>query len=107
MRKRITSLLILGTAIVLTAALFQSKPSRYIYLWSGNATKTHMGSDVIAVVDADPSSANYAKVIDVLTVDQMGGMPHHSEFDTPTNATSIFVNDFHMSKSYMINFKDP
>jgi hypothetical protein len=66
-----------------------------------------MGSDVIAVIDADASSANYAKVIDVLTVTEHGGMPHHAEFDTPVNASSIFVNDYHMSKSYMINFRNP
>ena len=108
MPKRIGSLLLLSATIMLSAAWFQSsKPSRYLYLWAGNATKQHMGSDVIAVVDADPSSPTYAKVINVLTVDAMGGMPHHSEFDTPTNATSIFVNDYHMSKSYMINFKNP
>ena len=107
MSKRLGSVVLLAAAIVLSAAWFQSKPSRYIYLWAGNAGKDHMGSDVIAVVDADPSSASYAKVIDVLTVDGMGGMPHHSEFDTPVNASSIFVNDYHMSKSYMIDFKNP
>jgi hypothetical protein len=107
MSKRLGSLLLLAATITISAAWFQSKPSRYLYLWSGSATKAHMGSDVIAVVDADPSSATYAKVVDVLMVEEMGGMPLHSEFDTPSNATSIFVNDYHMSKSYMINFQNP
>jgi hypothetical protein len=66
-----------------------------------------MGSDVIAVIDADEASPTYAKVIDVLTVANDGMMPHHSEFDTPVKGSSVFVNDYGMDKSYMIDFTNP
>jgi hypothetical protein len=68
---------------------------------------SQMGKDVIAVIDANPSSANYAKVVDVLMVDTAGMTPHHSEFDTPMNASSVFVNDYATDKSYLIDFKNP
>lgn len=102
------TLTVASTILVAVAALptQHAKPSRYLYLWSGTGTMKKMGLDMIAVIDVDPSSPNYAKVIDALTVDTMGMMPHHSEFDTPKSG-GIFVNDFGSGSSYVINAKNP
>ena len=65
MVRRLAGLAVVVFALV-AASSFQSRPSRYVYLWAGNGTHDKMGEDVIAVIDANPSSANYAKVINVL-----------------------------------------
>src|SRR5689334_5615343 len=106
MVRRLVALSIIVVAAV-AASSFQAKSSRYIYVWAGNGTMKQMGSDVIAVIDADEASPTYAKVIDVLTVANEGMMPHHSEFDTPVRGSSVFVNDYGMHKSYMIDFTNP
>ena len=84
----------------------QARPSRYLYLWAGTGThKTH-GMNVVAVIDANPASPKYGTVIDALTVDTAGMMPHHSEFQLPQNGP-LFVNDYMMDRSYLISFADP
>jgi hypothetical protein len=64
---------------------------------------TRHGVDMISVIDADPASPRYGTIIDALTVDTMGMMPHHSELELPT-AGPLFVNDFMTGKSYLIGF---
>ncbi|MGH9418380.1 MAG: hypothetical protein ACRD3J_00280, partial [Thermoanaerobaculia bacterium] len=84
----------------------QAKPSRYLYLWAGSGTSKKIGTDMIAVVDADPASPKYGAVVGALTVDTAGMMPHHSEFNLyPTGP--LFVNDFAADRSFLIDHSDP
>jgi hypothetical protein len=64
---------------------------------------TRHGTDMIAVINADPASPKYGRVIDAETVDTMGMMPHHSELELPA-ASPFFVNDFATGKTYLIGF---
>lgn len=84
----------------------QEKPSRYLYLWAGSGTSKKDGVDIIAVVDADPASPKYGSVINALTVDTAGRMPHHSEFNLPAHGP-LFVNDFSVDRSYLIDYANP
>jgi hypothetical protein len=84
----------------------RSKPSRYLYLWAGSGTSKKTGVDIIAVVDADPASPKYGSVINALTVDTAGRMPHHSEFNLPARGP-LFVNDFSADRSYLIDYANP
>ena len=61
---------------------------------------------MVAVIDADPSSAKYGEMINVLTVDSAGGMPHHAELELPSKGP-LFTNDYATGHSYMIDFSDP
>src|SRR3569832_319441 len=65
-----------------------------------------LGLDMVAVIDADTASPKYSQVINVITVDTAGGMPHHSELEAPKSGP-LFVNDYHADRSYLIDFKDP
>ena len=80
--------------------------SPYLYVWGGTGTMTRDGIDMIAVIDADPASPHYGRVITALTVDSAGRMPHHSEFQLPSSG-SVFVNDFGSDKSFLIDFTSP
>lgn len=84
----------------------QAKPARYIYVWSGNAMKDKKGLDMVAVIDVDPSSAKYGRVINVLTVDSAAVMPHHAELELPAKGP-LFANDYGSGNSYLIDFSNP
>src|ERR1019366_738620 len=62
--------------------------------------------DMIAVVNADPVSPKYGRVIGALTVDTAGKMPHHSEFNLSASGP-LFVNDFSADRSYLIDYANP
>jgi hypothetical protein len=82
------------------------KPARYVYVWAGTGHMKQKGLDMIAVIDANPSSPKYGTVISVLNVDSGGVMPHHSELELPVTGP-LFVNDYGAGESFMIDFKDP
>lgn len=93
---------------VMGAGAFRQSPapfSRYLYIWAGTGTMKKDGIDMIAVVDANPSSPKYGRVVNALTVSRAGRMPHHSEFQLP-NRGPLFVNDFGADKSFLIDFRD-
>lgn len=110
MRRAVAFLAIL-TAGALASTGFTSvepvKPARYLYVWAGSGHHDGKGPSMIAVYDADPESGSYGKVINVVTVDSAGSMPHHTEFTTPSNATAFFANDFGADRSYLIDFSSP
>jgi selenium-binding protein 1 len=56
------------------AAAVESQP-RYLYVWAGHDGRTQ--SDALLVVDIDPSSATYSKVIYTVPVGSVGNEPHH------------------------------
>jgi len=91
--------------VVLGAAVTKPKPARFIYLWAGNGSAKQKGLDMIAVIDANPASPKYGKVINVLNVDSAGIMPHHSELMLPAQGP-FFVNDYGTGRSFMIDFAD-
>ena len=90
----------------LSACKKEEKPSRFVYVWSGTGTMEKPGKNMLAVIDADPASGKYGAVLNVLTVDSAGAMPHHSELELPGNGP-LFLNDYHMDKSYVVDFSHP
>ncbi len=99
-------------AILLVACAGQGErrvsngPARYLYVWAGTGNDSTNGVDMMTVLDADPSSAAYATVLSVLTVDSSGRMPHHTEFSAPPTG-SLFANDFSGDKSFLVDFSTP
>jgi hypothetical protein len=101
-----SSLLVVALLFVAACSGRVDRPSRYLYVWAGTMSGGSPGLDMITVLDADPASATYGKVLDALTVDSSGKMPHHSEYSLPTGAP-LFVNDFATDKSFLIDFTTP
>ena len=81
-------------------------PSRYLYVWAGTGHDSTRGLDMVTVLDANPSSKTYGKVIAALTVDSSGLMPHHSEYSLPAKGP-YFVNDFNADKTFLIDYSTP
>ena len=110
MRKTIVGLALVAAGIAAVGFKPSShpvKPARYLYVWTGTGHHDAPGQAMIAVFDADPSSATYGKLVNVITVDSAARMPHHTEFSPPGNATTFFANDFGADRSWVIDFSDP
>jgi hypothetical protein len=72
-------------------------------VWAGAGDDS--GSDFLAVIDADPGSAGYGRVVASVPVGVKGGA-HHSEHVAPAN-DSMFVNSFTAGQSFVIDLSDP
>jgi len=77
--------------------------SRYLFVWAADADKQQ--SDFVAVVDANPASEAYGKVLATVEV----GLPavaHHSEHRMPAGG-HLFVNGFESGHSFVVDLRDP
>ena len=91
----------LGTSAAAAQAL---KPSPYLYAWAGDEDEKE--SDFLAVIDADPASATYGKVVATGPVGVKATMPHHIEYETPPG-TTLFANGWKSSHSFVLDVADP
>jgi hypothetical protein len=80
------------------------KPGHYLFVWAGDQAK--VGNDFIVVVDADPASPAYGKLVAGVGTDQKSDNAHHSEYEMPASGM-LFVNDHNANRTMVINVKDP
>ena len=99
-------LVLVGMVLLSACAGAANHPARYLYVWAGTMSNASPGLDMMTVIDANPSSVTYGKVLSALTVDSGGKMPHHSELTLPA-VGPLFVNDWATDKSYLIDFSTP
>jgi hypothetical protein len=78
----------------------------YIYVWAGTGHDSTRGLDMMMVLDGNPSSRTYGKVLSSVPMDSAGLMPHHTEFILPANGR-LFANDYEGNKSFLIDFSHP
>jgi hypothetical protein len=78
--------------------------AHYIYAWSGDADEKD--SDFLAVIDADPASADYGKVVATAPTGVKATLPHHIEYETPPG-TTLFANGWKASHSFVLDVADP
>lgn len=86
------------------AAAGAAASSRYLFAWAGDADE--QDSDFLAVVDVDPQSGTYGKVVSTALIGVKGTMPHHIEYETPPGAT-LFANGWKASHSFVLNIANP
>ena len=56
-------------------------PGHYMFAWTGDVAKK--GNDFLAVIDADPASETYGRLITTLVTDQQTVRVHHTEYVMP------------------------
>ena len=83
-----------------------ARPARYLYVWAGMGSDSAAGLDMMTVIDADPTSPGYGRLLAALTVDSAGQMPHHTEFVLPPHGP-LFANDYMSDKTFLIDFSTP
>jgi len=99
---------VLTTSISYVPALGQqdkpAAPGHYMFAWSGDKAKT--GADFLAVIDADPSSPSYGRLVTTLATDQRSVRVHHTEFVMPPSGM-LFADDHDARRTFIFDVRDP
>ncbi|MCF2515380.1 selenium-binding family protein [Sphingomonas sp. G124] len=89
-------------------AAAQSQPAkstdRYLFVWVGDPVKT--GNDFLAVVDADPASPAYGKLVTSVGTDQKSSKAHHTEYEMPVSGM-LFANDHDANRTVIMDLRNP
>jgi hypothetical protein len=75
----------------------------YLFAWTGDADKK--GVDFLAVIDADPASPTYGKLITTLVTDQQTMRVHHTEYVMPASGM-LFANDHAAGRTFIFDVRD-
>ena len=79
-------------------------PADYLFVWTGDAA--HKGNDFLAVIDADPSSASYGRLLTTLATDQQTMRVHHTEYTMPASGM-LFANDHDAGRTFIFDLREP
>lgn len=76
----------------------------YLLVWSGDRAK--QGNDFLAVIDADPASKTYGRLLTTLPTDQRTDRVHHTEYTMPASGM-LFANDHDVGRTLILDVRDP
>jgi hypothetical protein len=79
-------------------------PGHYLLIWAGD--RAHQGNDFLAVIDADPASASYGRIMTSLATDQQSVRVHHTEYTMPESGM-LFANDHDADRTFIFDVRDP
>lgn len=86
------------------AGLAESAKRHYLFVWAGDRDKA--AKDFIAVIDADPASPGYGKLVASAGTDLVSVNPHHTEYVMPASGI-LFANDHNASRTAILDLRDP
>ena len=75
-----------------------------LFVWAGDRDK--QGNDFLLVIDADPKSANFGRMLTALETDQKTVRPHHTEYTMPASGM-LFANDHDAGRSFILDMRNP
>src|SRR5688572_19123508 len=76
----------------------------YLFAWTGDQKKE--GNDFLAVIDANPDSASYGKLVASVGTDQKTVRIHHTEYVMPASGM-LFANDHDVGRTFIFDVNDP
>jgi len=79
-------------------------PGHYLFAWTGDANGK--GKDFLAVIDADPASPSYGKLVTTTATDQQTGSVHHTEYSMPASGM-LFANDHEVGRTFIFDVREP
>ena len=95
---------------LVAAALSAAMPAQavakghYLFVWTADRAK--QGNDFLAVIDADPESPTYGKLVSGVGTDIKSVRIHHTEYEMPASGM-LFANDHDPNKSAIFDLRDP
>jgi hypothetical protein len=107
MRRSIAMLLLFPCALSVTALCVDQKepaPGHYLFAWTGDADGK--GNDFLAVIDADPASVSYGRLVTTVATDQPTKSVHHTEYSMPASGM-LFANDHEAGRTFIFDVHDP
>jgi hypothetical protein len=100
-------LLVVATGVVflvLACGSVATAQRSYLAAWSGDADREH--SDFLAIVDVDPQSPHYGRVVASLPVGERSTRPHHVEHSF-TEGHTLFASGFNGNRLFRFDLADP
>jgi len=76
----------------------------FVIAWVGDSSGK--GDDFLAVIDADPASPSYGRLITTLVTDQRTLKIHHTEYTMPASGM-LFANDHDAGRTFIFDVRDP
>jgi len=76
----------------------------YLLVWAGDHAKKD--NDFLAVIDADPASKTYGRLLTTLATDQKTDRVHHTEYTMPESGM-LFANDHDVGRTFIFDVRDP
>ena len=74
------------------------EPGHYLFAWAGDADGK--GNDFLAVIDADPASPSYGRLVTTVATDQPTKSVHHTEYTMPASGM-LFANDHFAGRTFI------
>ena len=99
-----TLTILLCLAAPTLSAQQSSSSGHYLFAWTGD--DAGKGNDFLAVIDADPASATYGRLVTTLATDQKTELVHHTEYTMPQSGM-LFANDHYAGRTFIFDVRDP
>lgn len=97
-------ILISLAAGVAAQARTAKEPTHHLFVWTGDPAKT--GHNFVVVVDADPASPTYGKLVTSVATDQKSVKAHHTEYEMPASEM-LFANDHDANRTLILDLRNP
>jgi hypothetical protein len=76
----------------------------YVFVWAADPAK--QGNDFLIVIDADPGSATYGKLLTGVGTDLKSVRIHHTEYEMPASGM-LFANDHDANRTFIFDLRKP
>ena len=100
--------------------LAKTASGHYLFAWTGDAANKRAGcsancgaegndgwgNDFLAVIDADPASPSYGRLVTTVTTDQQTMYVHHTEYTMPASGM-LFANDHDAGRTFIFDLRNP
>lgn len=80
------------------------KGSSYLFVWGGDEARK--ANDFLSVIDANPSSPTYGKIVATASSGAAGTMPHHTEYEFPADG-QLFANGWEAGHTFVFDVSHP
>ena len=92
------------TAMAAAPAYSETDRGHYLFVWTGDQAK--QGNDFLIVLDADPASPTYGKMLIGVGTDIKSVRNHHTEYEMPASGM-LFANDHDANRSVIFDLRKP
>lgn len=79
-------------------------PGHFLFAWTGDIE--NKGYDFLAVIDADPASPMYGRLMTTLVTGQQTMRVHHTEYVMPASGM-LFANDHDAGRTFIFDVREP
>ncbi len=104
MVRRLFELMATVAATVAAPAYSATDRGHYLFVWTGDQAK--QGNNFLIVLDADPASPTYGKMLTGVGTDIKSVRIHHTEYEMPASGM-LFANDHDANRSVIFDLRKP